>query len=473
MGEFCSGMNAYVHSKGLILTGSISPGDYVWFANNLDELGGEVTDNAESFSRAYARRTLSYGKPWSNLFVTHNSGAASASQVLGYLQQALLLGYFPGFNGNYWDDSSAYERDRSTFKQYIPLIQKEAAAGWQPVTYADASVSAVYVERFGSPSAGKFYISAQNTGSSTSSTQFTIDGAGLGISTSTAVTVKELLSNSALSVTRSGSNILFSDSLSSNEAALYQVTVSGPTGVPVASFTVVPACQTCKNTMQFTDTSTNSPTSWSWNFGDGGTSTQQNPAHYFAADGHYTVSLTATNSSGSGSTSQVVIITTGSTSIPTASFTFAPACQTCKNTMQFTDTSTNSPTSWSWTFGDGGASTQQNPSHYFAASGSYTVSLRATNSAGSSSTSRTVTISLAPVASFTVAPACQTCKNSMQFTDTSTNSPTSWSWNFGDGGTSTLRNPGHSFAFGTYTVRLTAANAAGSSTYSKTVVISP
>jgi PKD repeat protein len=61
--------------------------------------------------------------------------------------------------------------------------------------------------------------------------------------------------------------------------------------------------------------------------------------------------------------------------------------------VQFTDTSTNNPTSWSWTFGGGGTSTAKNPTHSFSAEGSYTVTLVATNGAGSDSISHTITVS--------------------------------------------------------------------------------
>jgi hypothetical protein len=86
---------------------------------------------------------------------------------------------------------------------------------------------------------------------------------------------------------------------------------AGPLAGPFASFTVAPACQTCRNTMQFTDTSTNFPISWTWDFGDGGTSTVQNPAHYFAASGTYTVTLAVSNATGSDTTRKTVVITLG------------------------------------------------------------------------------------------------------------------------------------------------------------------
>jgi PKD repeat protein len=83
---------------------------------------------------------------------------------------------------------------------------------------------------------------------------------------------------------------------------------------------------------------------------------------------------------------------------PTANFTFAPQGPVMGNAVQFTDTSTGTPTSWAWNFGDpasGGSNTSaaQNPTHTFAAAGSYNVSLTATNASGSNTTQKNVTVS--------------------------------------------------------------------------------
>ncbi len=74
---------------------------------------------------------------------------------------------------------------------------------------------------------------------------------------------------------------------------------------PVASFTATPVSG---HTIQFADTSTGPPTSWSWNFGDGGTSSAQNPSHNYAAAGNYSVTLTVTNAGGSNQTVKVVTV---------------------------------------------------------------------------------------------------------------------------------------------------------------------
>ncbi len=74
---------------------------------------------------------------------------------------------------------------------------------------------------------------------------------------------------------------------------------------------------------------------------------------------------------------------------PVADFSGTPLSGTAPLTVQFTDLSTNSPTSWEWTFGDGGASTTQTPSHQYTSSGTYSVSLTATNAAGSDGETKT------------------------------------------------------------------------------------
>lgn len=83
---------------------------------------------------------------------------------------------------------------------------------------------------------------------------------------------------------------------------------------------------------------------------------------------------------------------------PTASFTTTPASGTAPLTVTFTDTSTGAPTSWSWSFGDGGTSTAQSPTHTFTAAGTYTVQLTATNAAGPSSTTASITVAPTPSA---------------------------------------------------------------------------
>jgi PKD repeat protein len=151
--------------------------------------------------------------------------------------------------------------------------------------------------------------------------------------------------------------------------------------IPVASFTMSQTSGIAPLTVRFTDTSTNSPSQWFWDFGDGTSSTLQNPTHTFSA-GTYVVYLTASNSWGSRRSPQ-------STGLVVAymsdSFTATPLSGPASLTVQFTDTSRSSPTGWWWKFGDGSTSNQQNPTHTYNISGVFIVTLDVVNqpSAGS------------------------------------------------------------------------------------------
>ena len=233
---------------------------------------------------------------------------------------------------------------------------------------------------------------------------------------------------------------------------------------PTAAFTSSCTTLTCS----FTSTSSDpdgSISAYSWNFGDGGTSTAQNPSHTYVAAGTYTVTLTVTDNQGAtGSVAHPVTVASGNQP-PVASFTSSCSGLTCS----FVSTSSDpdgSISAYSWNFGDGATSTAQNPSYAYAAAGTYTVTLTVTDNQGATnSVSHSVTVSAGnqpPVASFTSSCSGLTC----DFTSTSSDpdgSITAYSWTFGDGGTSTLQNPSHTYAVGgtTYTVTLTVTDNQG------------
>ena len=246
------------------------------------------------------------------------------------------------------------------------------------------------------------------------------------------------------------------------------VTVSSSSSAPIASFVPTVTSGTVPLTVQFVDTSTNSPTGWVWSFGDGGTSSEKNPSHIYTSAGTYTVTLTATNPGGSNTVTQTGIITVYY-ALPVVSFSSNATSGTTPLAVLFTDTSTNSPTSWYWYFGDGGTSSDQNPVYEYTDAGTYSVSMSATNSAGTNTTTKTdyitVTAITSPVVSFTSDVTTGTAPVTVQFTDESSYSPTSWRWSFGDGISSTEQNPSHTYtSAGSYTVALTATNTGGSRT---------
>ncbi|MGC8866449.1 MAG: PKD domain-containing protein [Bacteroidales bacterium] len=250
---------------------------------------------------------------------------------------------------------------------------------------------------------------------------------------------------------------------------------------PQANFTYTTGCQ--GDLTQFTDLSINNGvpiTQWQWQFGDGGTSTSQNPVHTYQNSGIYLVSLLITNSQGcqSNGVKQVTI-----PSSPIADFTFDTPCQ--GNSTHFMDASLpagNTPiVSWYWDFGDGNNSTSQNPAHLYTLAGIYNVSLQVTDANGCiSSKNQQVTVYGVPLANFNYSiPQCDT----VFFTDASAGGGsliTLWRWNFGDPAsgmfnTSTQQNPWHVYTLpGTYQVRLIVTNSNGcSDTLTKPVIFDP
>jgi PKD repeat protein len=144
--------------------------------------------------------------------------------------------------------------------------------------------------------------------------------------------------------------------------------------------------------VQFTDLSgyynmadaTSSITQWRWEFGDGTISTQQNPAHTYSSPGIYTVSLTATDSTGATDTeTKTGFVVVGQTAPVRAQFTSASRMGSDRTVVKFTDQSTGNIDSWLWDFGDGTTSTEQDPTHVYSVPGAYAVSLTVSGPGGS------------------------------------------------------------------------------------------
>jgi PKD repeat protein len=252
---------------------------------------------------------------------------------------------------------------------------------------------------------------------------------------------------------------------------------------PTAQFSWSPEPQDEGSPVQFTDQSTSYPDSivgWYWNFGGSGSSTMQDPQFTFMDDGSYVVTLTVTDED--GSTDTIAHTVTILDLAPTAQFSWSPEPQDEGSPVQFTDQSTSYPddiVSWYWEFGGMGSSTMQDPLFTFMDDGSYIITLTVTDEDGSTDTvAHTVTIlDLAPTAQFSWSPEPQDEGSPVQFTDQSTSYPddiVSWSWDFGDSGTSSQQNPGHTYGDnGIYPVTLTVTDDDGSTdaiTYNVTIL---
>ena len=223
--------------------------------------------------------------------------------------------------------------------------------------------------------------------------------------------------------------------------------------------------------VNFQDISTGGPTSWLWDFGNGGTSTRQNPSTTYFASGTYTVTLTATNANGSNTITQQAYIQVFDP--PTVDFIYDKNTGCTPYKIQFTDQSTQGlntvNSAWFWDFGDGQTSDQKNPSHIYRTSDNFTVSLKVTSNKGCAKTiTKANIINIIPG----VAPAFDnslptTCiaPATINFTNNSSGPGTvNYFWSFGDGGTSTASSPSHTYATaGSYSVTLIASSSLGCS----------
>lgn len=206
-----------------------------------------------------------------------------------------------------------------------------------------------------------------------------------------------------------------------------------------------------------------------WNFGDGTTSTVKDPVHQYTQKGVYQVRLTVTNNVGCS-------VTSSPYSVNAAYFNTNFTAQHLCRQINFTGSSYLYPNVSVWSFGDATSATGfPNTSHTYATAGDYTVTLINTYNACKDTITKTVAVkSTGSFNSGITAPAA-VCKNSSAaLTSTSSVTPSSIAWNFGDGSTqnTTFANVNHVYTQpGTYTVRVTNTFGTCSETVTKTIVV--
>lgn len=249
--------------------------------------------------------------------------------------------------------------------------------------------------------------------------------------------------------------------------------------IPNANFTFNPNNACAGTTINFNNTSTGTSgaTTYNWNFGDGQTSTNQNPNHVYAAGGTYNVTLTVTNFAGC---TDVQTFAVTALDIPAVAISgddgdgnttncLLPGDPTVAETVVFTNTTTGA-VSYAWDFGDGNTSTAQNPSHTYNTYGTYTVTMTATHANGCTATATLTVVfekyvSAALTLNITEYSGC--APHTLNTLSNLSVNGNSYTWNFGDGTppvtTTSIVPPTHTYlTAGTYTITLTAANSCNS-----------
>ena len=251
--------------------------------------------------------------------------------------------------------------------------------------------------------------------------------------------------------------LICTSNMGCKDTALLPVTINP---LPIAYFTANAAC--ANSTTSFTNNSsvaTGSITSYNWNFGDGLSSTLNQPLHQYNASGNYTVTLIiTTNNNCTNSISQVVVVNP----LPNVAFTANSICQ--GNATSYTNMSTisnGSITNYVWDYTNDGTpdNTNQNTTTTFATSGSYTTQLMAISNLNCmKAVTQVVNVYPNPTMQFSLQPVCYGLP--IVFTNLTTISSgqiNSYTWAFGDAMSTGLTNPQHVYAaFGNYTVQLTA-----------------
>lgn len=278
-----------------------------------------------------------------------------------------------------------------------------------------------------------------------------------------------------------GNNVGTDPSFAVDDITLTSTSVAGP----VAGFTFSPASPCVGDVVTFTNTSTGSaPLTFGWSFAGGtpATSTATNPTTTFSTPGPHTVILIVQDGGGNLDTISQVVTVNACTS-PVAGFTFSPASPCTGQTVNFTNTTTGTaPFTYSWTFPSGSpaTSTATNPSVSWAAPGTYTITLIASDGGGGSPDTVTQTITVVtctgPIANFTFSPSPICAGSPVTFTNTTTGgSFVASNWTFvgavPNSGTGLVTQTTTWATPGTYTVQLIATTTTGTDTMTTTVTV--
>jgi PKD repeat protein len=240
---------------------------------------------------------------------------------------------------------------------------------------------------------------------------------------------------------------------------------------PQADFSATPTKGVAPTDVDFTNTSTGDYDTCSWDFGDGGTSSECAPTTYtYSTIGVYTVSLTVSGKGGEDTEIKTDYISVYGEAF--ADFSATPTVGIAPLAVDFTNESVGDYDTCSWDFGDGGTSSECEPTTYtYNSHGLYTVSLTITGGADFTETKIDyITVYEAAQAQFSATPTSGVAPMDVDFTNNSTGDYDTCSWDFGDGGTSSVCVPAtYTYSTpGVYTVSLTVSGNGGEDTETET-----
>ncbi len=245
---------------------------------------------------------------------------------------------------------------------------------------------------------------------------------------------------------------------------------------PKANFTASPINSLTNAPIIFTNLSFPIYTNFKWDFGDGNSSIELSPTHAYQKGGTYSVVLTAKGEGFANSCTRKNYIIVRSPIKPIANFSASPVSGMVPLKVCFYDSSTGDIENLKWNFGDSTSSNERNPTHQYDVVGIYTVVLQAIGPGGQDIAMKTNYINvrhpIPPSAAFSVSPSVGKAPLNVIFSDNSSGDITSYLWDFGDGSTSTLQNPVHTFAtLGGKSVTLKVVGPAGESIIKKENVV--